>query len=308
MPESSPISIVIITYNRAADMLELAQNIAGLDHQELLREVVIVNNRSTESYQTVEDFIDHHPGIPFRYLVAEENLGVSAGRNFAIQQSTAPILVFLDDDAVFENKDALLQVQNVFTEKDSGIDKPVGIAGFKVFYHSTMQMQQTAFPHKQFSAKKDAHHFDTYYFAGCAHAIRREVFEKVGYYPESFFYGMEEYDLSYRALNAGYKIVYDDRVVVLHKESPAGRLTNRDKLRGMWVNKSIVTYKYLPKKYFYSTAFLWSLEYLKKTGFDFGGWVKGWKQVKKIPEDQKRAPLSSDTLEYLEKVDARLQY
>ena len=119
MPESSPISIVIITYNRAADMLELAQNIAGLDHRELLREVVIVNNRSTENYQAVEDFVQQNPGVPFRYLLAEKNLGVSAGRNFAIQQSTAPILLFLDDDAVFQNKDALLQVQNVFTDFES---------------------------------------------------------------------------------------------------------------------------------------------------------------------------------------------
>lgn len=289
-------------------MLELAQNIAGLAHRELLRDVVIVNNRSTENYQVVEDFVSQHPEVPFRYLMAEKNLGVSAGRNFAIQLSTAPILLFLDDDAVFQNKDALLQVQKIFAEKDAGIHRPVGIAGFKVLYHSTGQMQQTAFPHKQFAAKKDEHHFDTYYFAGCAHAIRREVFEKVGYYPESFFYGMEEYDLSYRALNAGYKIVYDDRVVVLHKESPEGRLTNRDKLSGMWVNKSIVAFKYLPKQYFYSTSILWSLEYLRKTGFDLKGWKEGWAAITKIRSTQERKPLSTETLKYLEEVKARLSY
>ena len=90
---------------------------------------------------------------------------------------------------------------------------------------------------------------------------------------------MEEYDLSYRILGAGYGIVYDDRVVILHKESPAGRLPNKDKLRGMWVNKSKVAWKYLPKKYFYSTALLWSYEYLRKTGFNFTGWSKGWSEV-----------------------------
>jgi hypothetical protein len=109
------------------------------------------------------------------------------------------------------------------------------------------------------------------------------VFEKSGYYPDNFFYGMEEYDLSYRALSNGYRIVYDDKLLVLHKESPLGRQTPADKLRGMWVNKSIVTWKYLPTVYFYTTSILWSLQYLKKTGFDFSGWIRGWKEVFRIP-------------------------
>jgi GT2 family glycosyltransferase len=304
--EELTISIVIITYNRPDDMLDLTRNIIQLEDHHFLSEIVIVNNRSTVSYEAVEALISKHQHLPFQYEIATENLGVSRGRNYAIKKTTGDVLVFLDDDALFETRDALNQIVRIFTEnKDS---RPVGVSSFKVFYHSTMEWQKNAFPHKQFEEKKALHHFETAYFVGCAHAIRSKVFEKTGYYPENFFYGMEEYDLSYRVLDSGYAIVYDDRVLILHKESPEGRLTNREKLRGMWVNKSKVAWKYLPKKFFYSTALLWSYEYLRKTGFHFAGWLKGWKEVFAIKKAEQRKPLQNDTLSYLQKVDARLHY
>ena len=305
MSDTAQIAIVIITYNREKDMLSLAENITSLDYKELLKEVIIINNRSTESYKQAEEFIAQHPEIPFRYFVPDENLGVSRGRNYAIQKATAPYLLFIDDDAVFFTPDVLLDIEEIFAKEENS---QTGIVAFKVYYHATREMQVSAFPHKEFKKRKDLHRFDTYYFCGCVHVIRRPVFDQAGYYPENFFYGMEEYDLSYRALNAGFKIIYDDRVVVLHKESPGGRISNKDKLRGMWVNKTKVAWKYLPKRYFYSTALLWSLQYLNITDFDFRGWLKGWKEVLRIPSSEKRNPVSKETLAYLEEVKARLWY
>ena len=301
-----PISFVIITYNRPDDALDLARNISGLDGlAALVEEIVIVNNQSAVSYKPLEDFIAAHPGIPFNYVIAPENLGVSRGRNYAIALSRAPILLFLDDDALIRNQDALRYILPIFDTEDT---RPVGIAAFKIFYASTGEMQVNAFPHKRFAERKDWPQFDTAYFSGAAHAIRRSVFEQVGVYPDNFFYGMEEYDLSYRTLNAGFSIRYDQRVEILHKESPAGRLTPREKLRGMWVNKSKVAWKYLPLPYFLTTALLWSLEYAKKSGWHIGGLWKGWKQIGGIPRTEKRVPVGKAALAYLHKVKARLWY
>ena len=303
------IAIVIITYNRPDDALELAQNISQLqDVTSLCSEVIFVNNRSTVPYSALETFIEQHPQIPFRYFKTEENLGVSRGRNFAIQQSSAPYLVFLDDDALFRNLDALQHISQIFKEPAVATHQPTGIISFKVYYHSTGELQKTAFPHKQFDRRKDWHHFQTGYFVGCAHAIHRDVFDKTGYYPTNFFYGMEEYDLSYRAIDAGFDIVYDDRVVILHKESPLGRLPNKDKLRGMWVNKCKVAWKFLPLIYFFTTAIMWSFEYLRKSGYHFPGWVKGWLEIIHIPVTEKRKAIHKQGLKYLKKVQARLWY
>ncbi len=312
-PNMKPLSFVIITYNRPEDMLALAENISGLDGlSELVEEVIIVNNRSSVSYQPLEDYIAANPAIPFRYFVSGENLGVSGGRNYAILQSHAPILVFLDDDALIRNSDALPAIVDIFREDGgavaAGKPRPIGIAAFKVYYYATLQLQENAFPHKRFAERKDWPKFDTAYFSGCAHAIRRSVFEEAGLYPENFFYGMEEYDLSYRALDKGYSIRYDDRVVILHKESPGGRLPPREKLRGMWVNKSTVAWKYLPVRYFFTTAFLWSLEYLKKSGWHLAGYFKGWGAIFRIPGAEKRRPVGRSCLDYLREVKARLSY
>lgn len=302
-----PLSFIIITYNRPADMLELLQNIMGMDAAiDLLQEVIVLNNASTEDYNSVQDFITANSSFPFRYFDAPENLGVAKGRNYALKKGSAPILIMLDDDAVLQNKDCLLNLGKEFEKQNT--ERPKAIVSFKVLYYDTLQMQVNALPHKRFSEYKNKSFFETYYYAGGAHAVKREVIEKLGGYSEDFFYGMEEYDLSYRILDAGYSIVYSNQVVMLHKESAPGRKPKADKLRMMWVNKSKVSWRYLPKKYFYSTALLWSLQFVKITGFNFSGFIKGWKEVLKISSSEKRTPISSSTLKYLKKVKARLWY
>ena len=302
-----PLSFIIITYNRPADALELLLNISQLDEAaSLLQEVILVNNASTEDYSGVKEFIASNPGFPYKYYDAPENLGVAKGRNYAIQKSSAPILIMLDDDAVLQNKDALVNLVSAFNTQNT--DRPKAIVSFKVLYYDNLQMQVNALPHKRFNEYKGKSFFETYYYAGGAHAIKREVIEKLGSYPEDFFYGMEEYDLSYRILEAGYSIVYSDKIVMLHKESPSGRKPKNEKLQMMWVNKSKVAWRYLPKKYFWSTSFMWSLQYLKETGFNLAGFFKGWRNIFRIPALEKKNPIGNETLSYLKELKARLWY
>ena len=303
-----PISFVIITYNRVADTLELLQNISGLaDAETLLQDIILVNNASADDYTSVKNYIAQTPNIPFNYIDAPENLGVTRGRNYALQFAKGDLIIFLDDDAVLQNKDALQQVMRSFNQP--GIDaRETAIVSFKVLYYDTLQMQKNALPHKQFTKYKDEKIFFTYYFAGGAHAIKKKVLDEVGNLPDAFFYGMEEYDLSYRILDKGYCIKYDSAIVMLHKESPLGRKTRSEKQRMMWVNKSTVAYTYLPLQYFLTTAIMWSVEYLRKTGFDVKGWLQGWKLISQIPSQTRRQLLQQSTLEYLDKVEARLWY
>ena len=126
-----PLSLVIITYNRPEDMLALARDICQLeDIGDWVEEVIIVNNRSSVSYQPLEAFIAENPSIPFRYVVAPENLGVSRGRNYAVRLSRSPILVFLDDDALVRNNNALPAIGAIFEENPA-----IGIAAFKIYYY-----------------------------------------------------------------------------------------------------------------------------------------------------------------------------
>ena len=285
-------------------MLALLKNIATLDKkEELLEEVIVVNNNSSSDYSAIESFVNDNPNLPIQYIFSNENLGVAKGRNHAVTFAKAPLLVMLDDDAELENSNALVAIADTFKN-----NADLAIASFKVKYFSTLSMQINAFPHKQFEKKKNLHFFETYYFAGGAHAIKKEAMEAVGGYPIDFFYGMEEYDLSYKLLAKGYKIVYTDSIVMLHKESPEGRPPHKEKMKMLWLNKSKVAWRYLPIMYFYSTSLMWSFEYLIKSNFDILGFCKGWSTIfSEIPKEE-RNPLSSSTITYLKKLGARLWY
>ena len=298
------IAIIIITYNRPADMLALAMNIEKLSSKkELLEEIIIVNNNSTESYDAVKSFIQENPSTPFKLIESKENLGVSRGRNFAIKQSKAPILVLIDDDAEFQDTDALKRINEAVIENPHA-----GILAMKILYFQNSQFQLNAFPHKSFEKRKHLQSFDTYYFAGCGNIIVKEAFDIAGPFPTDFFYGMEEYDLSYRILDAGFTIKYIADIVLLHKESPEGRQTKSDKLRGMWVNKTKVAWRYLPMPCYFTTAIMWSMFFLLNSKFDLIGFINGWLAIVTIPFKEKRNKVSKLSQEYLNKVEARILY
>lgn len=303
----APFSILIITYNRCADLLALLQNIARFHHEHLLHELIIVNNASTESYQSIEDFIQQQPQLNIRYHFSTENLGVARGRNKAVELSSSPWLIFLDDDVEINDVDFLLHSLQMVEDTWPATDN-VGLFTYRIFYYDTNDFQINAFPHKQFEKRKQLNKFLTYYFVGAAHIIKKEVFTQCGLYPPDFFYGMEEYDLSYRAVGAGFKAAYDNRVTVLHKESPLGRQPHATKMQMAWHNKCKVAWRYLPKKYFYTTAIMWSLQYLAQTRLDIKGWWTTWKKISRIPSTEKRTPLPPQALAYLKEVEARLSY
>ncbi len=147
----------------------------------------------------------------------------------------------------------------------------------------------------------------SYYFIGCGHAIRKEVYDQAGIYPVDFFYGMEEYDLGYRILDLNYRIAYDSSVAIIHNESPVGRTPHAEKMQMLWVNKSKVAYRYLPYKYFITTALMWSFQFLKKTSFNWKLFVEGWGKISRIPKVERNV-ISPKTLDYIKSVEGRMWY
>lgn len=303
-----PLSITIITYNRPDDLLVLLENIAEQEQAAaLLEEVIIVNNASTVDYSAVTSYIAAHPGIYWQYVWSDENLGVARGRNKAVALAKGSVVITLDDDAHFRDKNALIRIKELF-ESRFAQDNHIGAFCFKVLYQSTGELQTTAFPHKKIDKYRDKDRFLTSYFIGCGHAILKEAYERAGIYPTDFFYGMEEYDLGYRILDLGYRMAYDSSVVIIHNESPLGRTSHAEKMQMMWVNKSKVAYRYLPFRYFLSTALMWSLEFLKKTAFNLPVFFKGWAKIFRIPASETKRTISSGTLAYIRSVEGRIWY
>jgi GT2 family glycosyltransferase len=301
------ISLIIITYNRPDDLLDLLQSLARQSDISPLKEVLVLNNASTVSYQHTEQYINEHPELKVNYILSAENLGVSRGRNKLMSMAEGELMLVLDDDIVFHTDNSLPIISGTFN-KPFFTDANTGIITFRVIYYDTKEQQQTALPHKQFEEYRYKSEFLTSYFTGCSHVIRKELLTRTGLYPTDFFYGMEEYDLSYRVINAGYSLGYDASVTFEHKESPEGRQLTYQKLASQWVNKSKVARRYLPFIYYLTTMGGWSLEYIKKAKGHWGTFFTSWLKALRAGFTEKRNPVNKKGLEYLKQVRARLWY
>lgn len=302
------ISILVLTYNRPDDLLDFLKSLQmQRNAQAILEEVLVLNNASTVSYDEVIAFIKDNPQLKINFIQSDENLGVSRGRNKVMSMAKGDWLLVLDDDILFSQPDDLEKISKLpYKEFFKGSDTAVFTV--RVIYHDNSEVQKIAFPHKNFEKYKDKKQFLTSYYTGCAHLMRRDILNKTGIYPTDFFYAMEEYDLGYRILDTGATIAYDGEVTLRHKESPLGRQANYKKLQMQWVNKSKIAWRYLPVIYFFSTAFMWSFQYLKNAPGNLGTYFKSWLAIFTIPFTQKRKKISRNAIDYLHKVEARLWY
>jgi glucosyl-dolichyl phosphate glucuronosyltransferase len=89
-------SVVIATYNRAADLRETLKSLAQLQPDGPW-EVIVVDNNSTDETRDVVVGAVHDFPVPLRYLIEREQ-GRSPALNTGIQASTGEVIVTTDDD------------------------------------------------------------------------------------------------------------------------------------------------------------------------------------------------------------------
>lgn len=247
-PSSAPpaFSVVVVTYRRDDALLQtladLRPVLAGHD-----AELILVDNNG--------DGVDRMgmlDGFERVSLIREtDNLGVAGGRNVGITGARGAILVFLDDDASFSGVGILDRIQAVFDE-----DAAIGAMAFRSFDAADGREDPTEFPHTDKRRPTDAP-FDTFRFIGVGHALRRDALEQVGTYLPEFFYSMEEFDLSYRLLAHGWRIVYRPSVTVLHRRDQAGRIPSRHRVEMSVLNKLRIAFMHLPKRQAALSAVAW---------------------------------------------------
>src|SRR5262249_29826427 len=153
------------------------------------------------------------------------NLGAAGGKNRLMASAVGDVILVLDDDTALPGRNSLRDMASAFDKKfiresNAAIIQP------RVVYFDTKEIQRSAFPYRGKAVRPEAGLFLTSYFVGGACLIKREALRQVGLYPEHFFIYMEEYDLSYRILDAGYSIAYDGTITIEHKETPQARLTD----------------------------------------------------------------------------------
>lgn len=249
------ISVIIITYRRKKEIFKALSSVLSQNFKNF--ELILIDNNEKKDFsQFLKKFTKGDKRI--RYFSPSGNLGVSGGRNLGIRMSKGKILIFLDDDAYFEKKDDFSQIVKKFFK-----DPNLGIIAFKILDPQTGKIRSDEFPsrNKKLNFEKE---FETSYFVGAGWAARKIVFKKVGLFPD-FFYGMEELDLSFKAIDKGFRIIYFPKITVFHQRLPLRELSFEKRWENLLINRIKVAIFNLPLRYLFLNTFFWTLLVFLKT-------------------------------------------
>ena len=204
-------TVVISTKNRQDD---LRSALASCCEQLPACEVLVVNDGSTD--QTNQLLEDDFPTVAV--LTHDVSTGYITARNEGAAAASSDIIFSIDDDAAFTSSRIIEQVLAEFDDPRVGA---VAIPYADVNRDGTEQ-QRTPDASQIWVSDR---------FIGTAHAVRRDVFLKLGGYREFFFHQGEESDFCIRMLDAGYFVRLGNSDRIDHFESPK-RDTRRMDLYG----------------------------------------------------------------------------
>jgi GT2 family glycosyltransferase len=288
------VSIVSICWNRKADICESLKKIREIEYDNL--EVIVVDNCSTDG--TVEAIEKDFPEV--NLIKMYKNIGIEA-YNIGFKNAKGKYIIIIDDDS-FPHRQAVSRMVKKFES-----DVKLGIAAFDVrnFYNYDLVTMEEVKENIVEDTRAESKEY-LMAFNGAGAGVRREVLEKVGFYPEEFFLYWNEQDTAFRILDLGYKIQFFSDIISYHKYSPK----NRDSWRApfyytrnafwlIWKNYSLITSVKLTLKMI-KDCFYYSMEqktfvYLKGMLFAFKDCknLKGKrKPVKKYIEENLRIPFN----------------
>ena len=244
------LSIIIVSYN-TAEMTKrcLTTLLATISAQKSINfEVVVVDNASQDDTPKILESVKKEfrkKDISFTVVLDSQNLGYSKANNKGAAVARGKYLLFLNSDVLVEDVmfDSLLELM----DKDSGIGvmtvrvvlpdgslDPASHRGFPTLWRSfsyyvglekvlgRIPLLNKAFGgyHLTYKNLKKRHEIDSP--TGAFYLTRKEIFDKVEGFDESFFMYGEDLDLSFRIKTLGYKAVYDPQYKVTHLKYQSG--------------------------------------------------------------------------------------
>ena len=235
----SDVSAVVVTFDALPWLERSLQSLVGVD-------TVVVDHGSTDG--TVEVVRQHFPGVR---LVEQGNLGLAAGWNCGIAETSGEYVLLLNADAWLEPGalDALLAVAE--RRPDAAVVAPRlrntdgtlqrSVRGFPSVWRLATEylflrkLAPGSAALNAFYAGGFAHdeERDVEWVMGACLLVRRRAIDEVGPLDESFFLFSEETDWCYRFAGAGWKTVFTPMAECVHVggASHGGRLF-RENVRG----------------------------------------------------------------------------
>ncbi|WP_206614412.1 glycosyltransferase family 2 protein [Chitinophaga barathri] len=216
------VSVIALNYNQTAVTCEFLESTKLLTYRNF--ETIIVDNGSkvnpTEALNA-----GNYPNL--KIILSDKNLGFTGGNNLGMKHAKGDFIFIVNNDTEV-TPDLIERLLEPFYE-----DATIGVVCPKIrFFHNPNIIQYAGF-HKMNlltgrtwavgSKEEDNGQHDGEGPTHCAHGaammVKKEVIEKVGMFADKFFIYYEESDWSARIIRAGYKIYYNGKGLIFHKES-----------------------------------------------------------------------------------------
>ncbi|MFA7324460.1 MAG: glycosyltransferase [Candidatus Nanopelagicales bacterium] len=190
--------VVVLTMGTRPD--DLARGLQSLQEQaDVDLDIVVVGNGWKP--------VDLPAGIKAKWLPS--NVGIPAGRNAGVSEVAGELLFFLDDDACLADPQFLAEIARRFDQDprlglvQPRVVDPSGLAA-PGRWVPRLRVGDPAMPGPATSLWEGAV------------AMRRALFDRIGGWPEEFFYAHEGIDLVWRVWDQGYTPWYAGDLVVHH--------------------------------------------------------------------------------------------
>lgn len=215
------VSIITINYNESnvtLDMLESARNLTYSNY-----EIIVVDNASPNDNPDI--IKEKYPEVVL--IKSLENLGFAGGNNLGVKQAKGAYLLFINNDTIVPPDFIQPLVETLQNDENIGMVSPkikfhwdpslIQYAGYTPMNHWTIRNNSIGYH------QKDDGTYDkpgeTQSIHGAAMMVPRTVVDKVGMMTEVYFLYYEEHDWAEMIKRGGYKIYYQPKSYILHKES-----------------------------------------------------------------------------------------
>ena len=254
MNSNKPIAVIILNWNGEALLREfLPKVIATTDST--LADVIVADNGSTDG--SVSLLEQEFPQV--KLLKFTENYGFAEGYNRAIEQTGYKYTILLNSDVatsdnwlapLYEYMEAHLEVgacqPKLLSYRDPEMFEYAGASGGFIDKNGYPYCRGRLFA----TVEKDNHQYDdiisVFWATGAALMVRSEVYLSVGGLDKDFFAHMEEIDLCWRILLAGYDIKVIPQSVAYHLGGGSLPASNPRKTYLNFRNNLLLLHKNLP--------------------------------------------------------------
>lgn len=202
------ISIVTIAKNEEETLGRVIRSIKSQKSKSKY-EIIVVSDGSSDG--TVNEALKQNVKI----IALEKSCGIATARNIGVLESVGEIIIFLDAHIVLD-QNALARFAEIF-RRNSDIQGVCG--GHNTPFGGLSNIRNIRY--KALSGKKDfpkiinLNNFAT--FSAGIGAFRREIFDEIGFFDESFR-GKSGEDIFFelKALNQNYQLFYEPKIQGIH--------------------------------------------------------------------------------------------